>query len=65
MLGLLFGAARLLVAQAEIAIEFELKLARFVLEQLVDDRAFAGAGGLEEGDLALRFERDDLAQIAA
>lgn len=54
-----------LAAQAEIAIEAELERAGFVLEQVVDDRAFARAGGLEEGDLALRLKGDDLAQVIA
>ncbi|UZK68028.1 hypothetical protein [Sphingomonas sp. M1-B02] len=42
-----------------------MKLARFVLEQLVDDRAFARAPRLEEGNLSLRLEHDYLAQIVA
>jgi hypothetical protein len=42
-----------------------LKLARVVLEQLVDDRPLPRAGRLEEGDLALRLQRDDLAQLGA
>lgn len=37
LFGLFFGTIRLLAAQAEIAIEFELQRAGFILEQLVDD----------------------------
>jgi len=42
-----------------------LKLARFILEELIDDCTFAWAGCLEEGDLASRLQGDDLAQIDA
>jgi hypothetical protein len=65
LLGLLFRAVRRFAAQAQIAVEAQLQSAGFVLEEFVDDRPFARAGGLEEGDLALRFERDDLAQVGA
>src|SRR6266568_3836568 len=47
------------------AIEAKLKRAGFVLEQLVDNRAFARTGDLEKGNLVLRLEADDFAQIIA
>jgi hypothetical protein len=42
-----------------------LQRAGIILEKFVDDGAFARTGGLEEGDLLLRLEGDDLAQIVA
>ena len=49
---LLFGSVgRSLAAQPNLAIEAELQVAVAVLEKFVDDRAFARADYLEEGDL--------------
>ena len=56
LLDLLLGAIRLFAAQAEVAVEAELKLAGLVLNQFVDDCALPRTGGLKERDLALRFE---------
>src|ERR1700730_9669221 len=63
LLRLLFRAERHLAAQADVAIEPQLQRAGTILEKFVDDGAFARTGGLEEGDLHLRLEDYDLAQI--
>jgi hypothetical protein len=63
LLRLLFGAEGHLAAQAGVAIEPQLQRAGTILEKFVDDGAFARTGSLEEGDLLLRLEGDDLAQI--
>lgn len=52
LLGQLFRAIGFLVAQTDVAIEPQSERAGFVLEQLVDDRAFAQTGGLKERDFS-------------
>lgn len=55
----------ILAPQTEVAVELQLQCAGFVLEQLIDDGAFAWAGCLEEGDLAPRFEGHHLPDAGA
>jgi hypothetical protein len=65
LFGLLFRAIRLFATQADVAMEAKLELPCIVFEELVDDRAFARAGGLEEGHLALGLESDDFTKVGS